>query len=51
MADLDKFQPPRDGEYGGHFFNGLDIERSLTEKENALLSVCITVYFAFIFES
>jgi hypothetical protein len=33
------FQPPKDGEFGSKFFRGLVIERSLTDQENALLSV------------
>lgn len=34
------FNPPKDGEFDRKFFEGLTIERSLTEQENALLAVC-----------
>lgn len=37
------FQPPKDGEFESTFFQGLDIERSLTDQENALLPVCVTL--------
>lgn len=34
------FMPPKDGEFDRKFFNGLTIERSLTDQENILLAVC-----------
>lgn len=39
------FQPPKEGEFKGKFFEGLAIERSLTEDENVLLEVRSDVFF------
>lgn len=36
---LNGFQPPKEGEFSSKFFQGLTIERSLTDEENALLVV------------
>ena len=39
------FSPPKEGEFSRKFFHGLNIERSLTDDENALLAVCANHLF------